>query len=318
MQTVARLGRLVPFSFFMLLSGVVLADKLEPVPERARVLVSVTDGTGSRITGLSAADFTVFEDGREATVASVSGGPGPVSIAVVLDSTDNMTGLPQQLAQQAVERMFAQFAPDDELAVVIYEEGKVAFALSWTPGKSALEMNWGRWKTARFSELLQGINQAVFAMEHAEHPRGAVIAISDGTQVASQHPLRGFVQSRRQSEVSIYALRTADLLNTQAGMGGPKPHGPYGTTTWDSRGALVSLDDLIRDSGGRMLAIRTTDEVERTVREVLSDLRQQYVVSFSPTKPMDGTFRRLKVQVRKGGYKLRYRTEYLAKASNPD
>ena len=313
MQTVARFGRLVPFSF-LLLTSAGLAQKPEPSSEQARILVSVTDGSGGRVVGLTAADFKVFEDGREATVASVSAGPGPVSIAVVLDSADSMTGVPQQLAQQAVERMFAQFAAEDELALVIFEEGKVAFALSWTSGKSALEMNWGRWKTARFSELLQGVNQAVFAMERAEHPRGAVIAISDGTQVASQHPLRGFVQSRRQSEVSIYALRTADLLSTPAGMAGPKPHGPYGTTTWDSRGPLVSLDDLIRESGGRMLAIRTADEVERTVREVLSDLRHQYVVSFSPTKPMDGTFRRLKVQLRsKGDRRLRYRTEYLAK-----
>lgn len=314
MQIGMRLGRLVPFSFLLLLTSVGYAQKAPPPAEYARVLVSVRDGSGNRVAGLTAADFRVLEDGREATVASVGAGPGPISIAVVLDSSDAMTGLPQQLARQTVERMFAQFAPEDELSVVLYEEGKVAFALSWTPGRQALEMPWDRWKTARFSELLQGVNQGVFAMESAEHPRGAVVAISDGTQVASHHPLRGFVQSRRQSEVSIYALRTADLLRTPAGMGGPKPHGPYGTTTWDSRGALVSLDDLIRDSGGRMLAIRTTDEVERTVRELLSDLRHQYVVTFAPAKPMDGTFRRLKVQVRKGDYKLRYRTEYLSKA----
>lgn len=314
MQIGMRLGRLVAFSLLLLLTAVGYAQKASPPIDYARVLVSVSDGSGNRAAGLTAADFRVLEDEREATVASVGAGPGPVSVAVVLDSSDTMTGLPQQLARQAVERLFAQFAPEDELAVVLYEEGKVAFALSWTPGSQVLEMPWQRWKTARFSELLQGVNQAVYAMESAEHPRGAVITISDGTQVASQHPLRGFVKSRRQSEVAIYALRTADLLSTQAGMAGPKPHGPYGTTTWDSRGALVSLDDLIRDSGGRMLPIRTTDEVERTVRELLSDLRHQYVVTFSPTKPMDGTFRRLKVQVRKSNYKLRYRTEYLSKA----
>lgn len=314
MQIGMRLGRVVPFSFLLLLTSVGYAQKAPPPNDYGRVLVSVRDGSGNRVAGLTAEDFRVLENGREATVASVGAGPGPISIAVVLDSSDTMTGLPRELARKTVERMFAQFAQEDELAVVLYEEGKVAFALSWTQGGQALEMPWDRWKTARFSELLQGVNQAVHAMESAEHPRGAVITISDGTQVASRHPLRGFVQSRRQSEVSIYALRTADLLSTQAGIGGPKPHGPYGTTSWDSRGALVSLDDLIRDSGGRMLAIRTTDEVERTVRELLSDLRHQYVVTFAPAKPMDGTFRRLKVQVRKGDYKLRYRTEYLSKA----
>ena len=75
---------------------------------------------------------------------------------------------------------------------------------------------------------------------------------------------------------------------------------------------MVSFDDLVRDSGGLVLPARTTTEAERSVSTPIAMLRDQYVVTFISKKPPDGTYRRLKVELRKGGHKLRYATGYLA------
>ena len=256
----------------------------------------------------------MFEDGAEQQVASVSEGRAPISVAIVLDSSDSMAGLRLQLAQQSVERVVAALAPEDEIALVTYERG-VTVALPWTDRGNVPKLEWARWKTMPFSEILQGIYQALGLMNQAKHARTAVVVVSDADQAASKYGLRDFVKSRRESEAGIYGLRTADMLSGPAGIGGPRPGG-RGTTIWDSRGALVSFDDLVRDSGGRVLPARTTDEVERSVSALLSDLRDQYVVAFTSNKPADGTYRRLKVELRKGRHKLRHRLGYLASGSD--
>jgi hypothetical protein len=49
------------------------------------------------------------------------------------------------------------------------------------------------------------------------------------------------------------------------------------------------------------------------VSTLVAMLRNQCVLTFTPKKPADDTYRRLKVELRKGGPKLRYATGYLAK-----
>ncbi len=300
-------------SFFLAIGALAMGAQHGPPPDTlVSVAVSVTSRSGNeRVKGLTAADFRIFEDATERSIVSVSEGSVPVSIAIVLDASDSMVGVRQQLAQQAVERLAGALGTDDEISMLTYD-GTIKVAVPWTAGGSVPKLEWVRWKTMPSSELLQGIYQAFGQMNEAKNARIAVIAISSAEQAASRHGLRDFVKSRREGEVSIHGLRTADLLSAPAGIGGPRPGG-RGTTVWDSRGAAVSFDDLVRDSGGRVLPARTTTEVDRSVDALLTDLRTQYVVTFKSAKPFDGTYRLLKVEVRNGSYKLRHRLGYLAK-----
>lgn len=266
-----------------------------------------------RAVRLTPGDFRVLEDGIEQPVTSVSAGPAPVNIAVVLDTSDGMAGIGLELAQRSVEHLVAQLAPDDEVAFVTYERG-ITVAVPWTTRDKFPKLEWSRWKTMPFSDVLQGIYQALGLMNEAKHSRAAVLLISDAEQVGSKYGLRDFVRTRRESEAGIYGLRTADLLSSSPGIGGPRPGAPHSTITiWDSRGAMVSFDDLVRDSGGLVLPARTTTEAERSVTTLIAMLRDQYIVTFTPKKPPNDTYRRLKVELRKGGHKLRYATGYLAK-----
>ena len=147
--------------------------------------VSVFNRSGARVPGLTAADFQVFEDGIEQQAASISAGPGPVSVAVVLDTSDGMAGLGLELAQRSVEHLVAQLAPDDEVAFISYERG-ITVAVPWTVRDKFPKLEWGRWKTMPFSEVLQGIYQALGLMNEAKHARTAVLLVSDAEQVGSR------------------------------------------------------------------------------------------------------------------------------------
>ena len=47
----------------------------------------------------------------------------------------------------------------------------------------------------------------------------------------------------------------------------------------------------------------------------VDDLRLQYTIGYTPAKALDGKYRRVKVEVKKRGFKIRHRGGYLALAS---
>ena len=104
----------------------------------------------------------------------------------------------------------------------------------------------------------------------------AVLVVSNAEQAASKSRSPGFRQKSRESETGIYGLRTAGSPQRRGGIGGPRPGAPHSTVTiWDSRGAVVSFDDLVRDSGGLVLPARTTTEAERSVSTLVAMLRNR-------------------------------------------
>jgi hypothetical protein len=279
-------------------------------PPAVSVPVSVTTSRNAFVPGLTAADFRLLEDGVEQRLESAEAGPGPVSVVIVVDTRDSTAGIGQELAQRAIERMVAALNPDDQIAV-ISTMGKTFVAVPWSSPREFPPIDWSRWRTMPFSELLQGVYQGLGLVNDAQHPRAAVIAITDSEQFGSKHSLRDMLKHRRESEAGIYGLRTADLMDGAADIGGPRPS-VNRTTIWDSRGALVSFEDLVRDAGGRIMPARLPTEADKNAAAMIAELRHQYVLTFRPAKPFDGSYRKIKVELRNGSHRVRTRVAYLA------
>lgn len=290
------------------MAGVALvAGAQEPAPRSdiATVGVTVTGRTTESPRGLAAADFRVLEDGREQTIMSVSEGPGPISIAIVLDPGDSMLGTRQRLGEQAVERMTASLTAEEEATLVMFRQ-KIVVAVPWTRGPEFPRMDWTLWQKIPLSDILSGVRTGLFMMDNAAHPRRAVVAITNTDEYASTYQLRQYVVTRAQSETAVYGVRTDDYSSGR----------PQDATAFESGGPLVSFEDVVRDSGGRILPVKTTDDTQRSSLTLLNELRHQYVIRFSTTKAFDGSYRRLKVELRKGkDLRIRHRLGYLAKAA---
>ncbi len=77
-----------------------------------------------------------------------------------------------------------------------------------------------------------------------------------------------------------------------------------------------SLETYARATGGRAFFPRNTGELGIAFDEIVTDLANQYVLSYSSTNTrQDGKWRNLKVRVRQGGYDVRARLGY--RASGP-
>src|SRR3954466_10458368 len=83
--------------------------------------VTVTDGNGVRVTGLTAADFHVYDDGRLQAVTVFHHGSGPIPLGLVVDHSSSMRDtLPAVTA--ALAAFGAVTNPEDELFVVDFNE----------------------------------------------------------------------------------------------------------------------------------------------------------------------------------------------------
>ena len=74
-----------------------------------------------------------------------------------------------------------------------------------------------------------------------------------------------------------------------------------------------SLEDYARSTGGRAFFPRHTGDLDAIFTDIVSELANQYVLSYSPTNlKQDKKWREISVRVRKGNYEIRARKGYRA------
>src|SRR5262245_8316677 len=72
--------------------------------ELVNVTASVSDVSGRFVGGLDKGDFTVYEDGQRQEITHFSADRTPVSLGILLDTSDSMAGEKLQAAKAALNR----------------------------------------------------------------------------------------------------------------------------------------------------------------------------------------------------------------------
>ena len=107
-------------------------------------------------------------------------------------------------------------------------------------------------------------------------------------------------------ETALARVQASDAMLYTIGFGG-------GSTVPQLR---ASLESYARATGGKPYFPKDTAELDGIFTEIVTELSNQYVLSYSSTNArQDGTWRRITVKVRKGNYDIRARAGY--RASGP-
>ena len=89
--------------------------------DTVQVNVTVTDANGRLITGLSRDDFEIFEDGTPQPITVFTDERVPISLGVLLDSSDSMRGQRIADARGAVDRFVSTLLePGDEAFIAAF------------------------------------------------------------------------------------------------------------------------------------------------------------------------------------------------------
>jgi Ca-activated chloride channel family protein len=252
------------------------------------VYASVTGRDGEPLTGLTAADFQIAENGVPQTITTFAAGEFPLSITVALDRSFSMAGERLELSKQAARSFIAALRPDDE--VMLLAVGSEVQTISPpAPARSAAGIDWNTIDSWGTTPLYDASVQALDAIQ-ARRGRRALVLVSDGIDRDSRTPAGELIAHARESGVLVY----------------PVAVGP-------TRPPVFA--ELASVTGGRSFFIDDPRKLEQQLALLARELRTQYLLGYTPSRPAarGPEWRSIQVSVSPAGARVRARDGYLAR-----
>jgi Ca-activated chloride channel family protein len=245
--------------------------------------VHVTTLSGSPVIDLKKENFALFEDGVPQTITQFAQDDAPVSVGVLLDTSSSMKNKMTRVSAAATE--FFRFAnPEDEFFLVEFN-GRAKLTVPFTHEWQNLAAEIEHAKAFGLTALMDAIHLAVAQMKYARNTRKALVILSDGGDNYSRRNLRQLRNTLLESEVQVYALGIFDSGNS-------------GRRTAEERNGPHLLKQVALETGGREFPVRSLDDLTMTGLEIARDLRNQYVLGYSPANSVsDGKYRRVNLKL---------------------
>jgi len=267
----------------------------------ARVTVGVTvrDGQGRLVTGLSPEDFTVVDSGAVKPLTDFQAGTRDISVAAVLDGSGSMSIAGRMpLAREALGHLFTALGPGDEAALFTFDRA-LRELQPFTRDGAALRAQLETVRPFGSTAIHDAIAQAARAVTARTPARRAVLMVTDGFDTSSDLSAADASAIASSVDVPIYILgvepsaRRVRRVERCAGPGG---------------GKSAELACLAFWTGGAFLVARGPDEGQAHVEQIVSELRHQYLIAFEPsTEP---GWHSIEVRARGGRLSTRTRTWY--------
>jgi Ca-activated chloride channel family protein len=252
------------------------------------VYVTVS-GAGGPVANLEASDFEVFEDGVPQEVTAFARGEFPLSVAIAIDRSWSMAGQRLTLAKRAARAFLEQLRPGDRsMLIAVASDTEVMAPLS-TGRSTALDAlaRLQPWSTS-------GLYDALIACIDLIQPatgRRALVLLSDGVDR----------YSRAAPSVALAHARGRDVLVYPVAFGTVRP---------------PLFAELASETGGQSFLLRDPKDVQQTFATIADELRHQYLLGYTPSRPIDSArpaWRSIQVKVNRAGLRVRARDGYLAK-----
>jgi VWFA-related protein len=293
----------------------------------------VTDASGHFVPGLRAEDFTITEDGERQTITQFETERVPVSLGIVLDTSGSMAGEKMEAAREALRRfVYDLLGPTDEMFLFRFNSHPI-LVQGWTEDRARLMRALGSVTPAGGTALYDAVAEAIPLAQEGTRRKKALVVISDGNDRNSGIELAELQQMIRESEVMVYAIgidATGEIGGSRAPApptirlpfpGGtiqlPRPRGPSqpgsrSGSGMDERVNERALRMVTDDSGGRTEIITGARNLDQATAGIASELSQQYFLGYVSTRPKDGRWHSINVQIKRGNYHVRARKGFVA------
>ncbi|MGC2237324.1 MAG: VWA domain-containing protein [Pyrinomonadaceae bacterium] len=283
------------FLLLILLTGTSASHAQTPQPtplpnEEIKVKVdlvtltlTVTDIYGRYVSGLTKEAFTIFDNNQEQEITYFSDADAPISIGILFDVSDSMSGEKIAKARTALERFINTSHPSDEYFLIAFNN-KAQLLLDRTRDGEAvlrkLTLVEPRNNTALYDACYLGVEKVT----RGAHQKKALLIISDGQDNASRYNFGEVRRLLKESDVVVYAVGILDGSDSSSmtGMQGQ-----------------AFLDELTSVTGGKSFYPQTNVEMDEIFERIALELRHQYSIGYTPKDfQPDGKYHKVKVKVK--------------------
>jgi VWFA-related protein len=291
--------RLLMPSFVALLAVVALpVPTLRAVEATTRsVYVTVVDDDGRPVTGLTAADFTLKEGGKEREIASVAPAKEKMHLALMVEETLTPQGGVRQGLFDFIKRMY----PVADISLIVIGQRNDT-AVDYTSDPNALVAginNFSLSQQQRQTMVPEGIYEVARTFEKDKPVRPVIVLVAlEKQQVSSEQP---------QNVLNQIARSGAQLHVVSMEAGGGNATADVGSLN-DMAGRSQVMGDGSKQSGGRRVEVTALTGFPKGLQDVADDLSSQYLITYSlpdGVNPSD----RLSVSLKKKGATLRAPTK---------
>jgi len=262
----------------------------EKVDAEAVLVPLIVKRDGQFVRGLKQGDFEVFEDGVRQPIASLVSEDVPLELVLAIDISGSMEAALVQV-KPAVKQLLGKLRAGDAATLVGFNDTTFVVAereRNEQAREQAVELltSWGG--TALYDATIKTLD-----LVSRETGRKGIVIFSDGDDRDSL--------TRRETAMSRVQASDAMLYTVGFGAGATVPQ------------LRTSLENYAKSTGGRPFFPKQVEELDTIFGEIVTELSNQYVLSYSSTnQKRDGKWREIKVRVRKGNYDVRARQGYLA------
>jgi Ca-activated chloride channel family protein len=278
--------------------------------ELVNVYLSATDSKGQFVTDLKPNDLLLKEDGVPQSITHFANfaedGTGklgekdvPLTVAFVIDTSTSMGAvLPNgeqkiNIVKNAAFRLLQELRQEDKMMLIGFDENPDLISPLMQEKKlvsgDLLFMDVTGGNTA----LLDSI---YFALENIKEESGrkVIVVCSDGEDTASLLRFNEVLSNLIASDVTVLAFGTMSLNSSSL------------------RGRYI-LEKMASASGGYAFFPTSLSQLDKVMEKLRQGMRSQYSLGYVPLKhDSDGTWRKIDIQTKRAGLKLRFREGYYA------
>lgn len=244
--------------------------------------VTVTDLYGRYVSGLSKNAFTILDNNQEQEITYFSDSDAPVSVGILFDVSDSMSGEKIGKARKALERFINTSHPSDEYFLIAFNNRAQLLMDRTRDGEAVLQkltLVDPKNNTALYDAVYLGTERVT----RGTHQKKAMLIISDGQDNSSRYNFGEVRRLLKESDVVTYAVGINDGSDSSVmGMQGQ-----------------AFLDELTSVTGGKSFYPQTDVEMDEIFERIALELRHQYLIGYTPKDfEPNGKWHKTKVKVK--------------------
>jgi len=284
--------------------------------EVVNVYAVVKEKNGHLVPDLNRDDFEITEDNVPQTIKYFSKQTDtPLTMGIMIDTSPSQERV-LPVEQEQAKVFLRQVLRPKDLAFVLHFDLEVELLQDFTAdlerlkhaidetvinggGQGPLPSTFPGADNVGATHLYDAVWLAANEELKSEVGRKVMILMTDGEDQGSKEKVASALEAAQRSDVIIYSVEISD------------------TSFYHLRGLGYGGDAVLRklsdETGGRVVPVKNEQQTAEAFQEIARELRTQYLLGYTSTNTKhDGAYRKIRVEVKSGNYKVQTRRGYYA------
>jgi VWFA-related protein len=240
------------------------------------VSATVRDRRGRAVSDLTAQDFEVLDRGVRRQITEFRTEAAPISVAILFDVSGSMDIASRMLAARfAAHHVLSSLEHGRDEAALFAFDSRLHEVAPFTVDTRTLQGALGEVDPFGATSLHDAIADTAKRISERANGRRAIIVLTDGLDTASRLTPAEVSGIASEIDVPVYVIAVVLPIDHPADDGEP-------VRAKEVPASVGTIRELAAWTGGELHYASTPADTSRVARQVVRELRQQYLIAFEP------------------------------------